>query len=172
MIREVFKKANPSTVFMTQLIFVVISCTVLSSIVHGEDKCCCEGICVCQRGFIIIEDSKTEIQPCDGQNVCEYLCSKKGMGDVDVAGLDCEKCNGEEVCPTKLIYGGESEQTELLRYFRDNVLMRTPEGQEITRLYYQWSPVIVKAMEEDEKFKEEAKEMIDGVLLLIMEDVE
>ena len=38
-------------------------------------------------------------------------------------------------------------------------------------IYYQWSPVIVKAMEEDEEFREEVKEMIDGILSLIREEV-
>jgi len=39
----------------------------------------------------------------------------------------------------------------------------------LVKLYYQLSPVIVKAMEKDEEFKEELKEMIDGVLGLIEE---
>jgi hypothetical protein len=50
---------------------------------------------------------------------------------------------------------------------RDEVLSQTPEGQELIRLYYEWSPVIVKAMEEDEEFKTDVKEMVDEVLLLI-----
>jgi hypothetical protein len=33
--------------------------------------------------------------------------------------------------------------------------------------FYELSPVIVKAMEEDEEFKAEVKEMIDGVLELM-----
>ena len=70
-------------------------------------------------------------------------------------------------CPCKKLYGEYSEETELLRYFRDNILSQTPEGQEIIRLYYEWSPAIVKAMEADEEFKEEVKEMIDGVLGLV-----
>jgi len=70
-------------------------------------------------------------------------------------------------CPAEEIYGEHSEETELLRYIRDNVLSQTPEGQELIRLYYELSPVIVKAMEADEEFKEEVKEMIDGVLELI-----
>jgi hypothetical protein len=37
---------------------------------------------------------------------------------------------------------------------------------------YQWSPVIVKAMEKDEEFKEEIKEIIDGVLELLGKEVE
>ena len=40
-------------------------------------------------------------------------------------------------------------------------------GQEIIKLYYQLSPMIVKAMEKDEEFKEGVKEMIDGVLGLL-----
>ena len=71
------------------------------------------------------------------------------------------------VCPSESIYGEHSEETELLRDLRDNTLAQTPEGQEIIRLYYQWSPVIVKAMEENEEFREEVKEMVDGVLRLI-----
>jgi hypothetical protein len=47
-----------------------------------------------------------------------------------------------------------------------------PVGQELIRLYYQWSPVIAKVMEDDEEFKEEAKEMICRVLLLIRGEIE
>jgi len=68
---------------------------------------------------------------------------------------------------TETLYGEHSEQTELLRYFRDNVLSQTREGQEIIRLYYEWSPIIMKAMEKDEKFKAQVKERIDGVLELV-----
>jgi len=71
------------------------------------------------------------------------------------------------VCPSESIYGEYAEETELLRVLRDNVLSHTPEGQEIIRLYYQWSPEIVKAMEGDAEFQEEVKEMVDEVLELI-----
>jgi hypothetical protein len=77
--------------------------------------------------------------------------------------------SSSSTCTAEKIYGVYSEETELLRYIRDNVLSQTPEGREISRLYYQWSPAIVKAMEEDEKFKEEVKEIVDGVLRLIAE---
>jgi hypothetical protein len=50
---------------------------------------------------------------------------------------------------------------------RDNILSQNPEGQEIIRRYYELSPVIVKAIEEDEELKEQVKEMIDVVLELI-----
>ncbi len=59
-----------------------------------------------------------------------------------------------------------------MRNFRDNVLSTTTEGQEIIKLYYEWSPAIVKGMEEDEEFKEEVREMVDGILELIGGEVE
>jgi hypothetical protein len=64
-------------------------------------------------------------------------------------------------CPTEEIYGEHSEETELLRYLRDNVLSKTLEGQELIRLYYKWSPVIVEIMNEDEQFKAQVKETLD-----------
>jgi len=59
-----------------------------------------------------------------------------------------------------------------LRHFRDKVLSQTPEGQDLIRLYYELSPGIVKAMEEDESFKQEVKEMIDGILPLLRGEIE
>jgi photosystem II stability/assembly factor-like uncharacterized protein len=73
------------------------------------------------------------------------------------------------LCPAEEIYGEYTEETELLKYIRDNIFSKNQEGQELIRLYYGWSPAIVRAMEEDQEFKEQVKEMIDGVLELIME---
>jgi hypothetical protein len=74
-------------------------------------------------------------------------------------------------CTAALIYGEHSEETELLRYIRDNVLNKSQEGRELIKLYYQWNPVIVRAMEDDDEFKEEVKEMIEGVLPLVRKTV-
>ena len=76
------------------------------------------------------------------------------------------------ICPLKKIYGQHSEETELLRYSRDQVLDKTPEGREIIRLYYKWSPLIVRVMEEDKEFREGVKELVDGLLPLIKNSVE
>ena len=46
----------------------------------------------------------------------------------------------------------DSSKTKLLIRFRDNALGKTLEGKEIIRLYYEWSPLIVKSMDEDEQF--------------------
>ena len=79
-------------------------------------------------------------------------------------------CRKQVPCPSEEIYGEHSEETELLRNFRDNILSQTPAGQEIIKLYYELSPAIVQAMEKDEEFKEGVKELIDGLLLLIREE--
>ena len=70
------------------------------------------------------------------------------------------------------IFGEDSVEAILLRDFRDNVLNTTPIGQDITKLYYDWSPAIVRGMEDDETFKEEVKEMVDTILPLIDEALE
>jgi hypothetical protein len=70
-------------------------------------------------------------------------------------------------CAALKIYGEHSEEVEFLRQVRDNVLNKTAEGRELIKLYYEWSPAIVKALEGDEKFKGEIKETIDGVLGLV-----
>jgi hypothetical protein len=70
-------------------------------------------------------------------------------------------------CAAKEIYGEHSKEVELMRYARDNILKSTSEGQELIKLYYEWSPVILKAMKKNESLKEQVKELIDGVLLLI-----
>jgi len=75
-------------------------------------------------------------------------------------------------CPSKEIYGENSQETQLLRSIRDNVLSKTQEGKELIKLYYEWSPAIVKAIEEDEEFKSQVKEIIDGILPLIRREVE
>lgn len=75
------------------------------------------------------------------------------------------------ICPSVEIYGRGSKEVTLLRAIRDNVLIETPEGQEIIRLYYRWIPLVVKAMEEDDQFKAEVKEVIDEMLSIIKEAV-
>jgi hypothetical protein len=110
----------------------------------------------------------------DAYNPCQEDGDGDGTGDACEDATDTTTSTTSpttttinNICPSQVIYGGYSRETELLRYFRDDVLSQTPEGQEIIRLYYQWSPAIVKAMEADDDFKAEVKEMIDGVLGLI-----
>ncbi len=79
------------------------------------------------------------------------------------------ECSLDTVCPVEMLLGIDNPNLETLRNFRDTVLSQTIEGQELIKLYYQLSPAIVMAMERDEQFKEELKQMIDGVLPMIGE---
>ena len=74
-------------------------------------------------------------------------------------------------CPSTRIYGEYSKEVEILRYCRDNVLSQTPEGRELIRLYYEWSPAITEVMDNDDEFKKDLKELIDGVLGLTNEAI-
>jgi hypothetical protein len=71
------------------------------------------------------------------------------------------------ICPVEIIYGTDSIETQLLRSLRDNVLSKTQEGQELIKLYYLWSPIVLKAMEGNEALKEKVKEAIDEMLPVI-----
>ncbi len=92
----------------------------------------------------------------------------QGNGDITAAAT----INVSPKCALVKIYGENSEEVKILRLFRDSVLSQSPEGQEIIRLYYELSPVIAKAMDEDGEFKEEVKETVDKVLRLIMANIE
>ena len=76
-------------------------------------------------------------------------------------------CNEEDPCCIEEIYGEHSETTEYLRDVRDNLLSKSQEGRELIKLYYQWSPAIVRGIQADEDFKEGIKEMVDEILPLL-----
>jgi len=108
----------------------------------------------------------------DGSYVCDDECPGGSAGTTTVSNATTTTVDGESttttsVCPSEQIYGEHSAEIEFLRNFRDTVLSKTPEGQEIIKLYYQWSPAIAKTMETDEIFKKEIKKAIDEVLKMI-----
>jgi hypothetical protein len=74
---------------------------------------------------------------------------------------------GVDLCPVEMMYGNSSEEVRLLRSFRDKVLNKTKEGQELVRLYYQLGSILVKEIKKDEGSAKEIKKIVDGVLPLI-----
>lgn len=70
-------------------------------------------------------------------------------------------------CPAQYLYGEFSEEVLLLRWFRDTVLSTTPEGKQIIKVYYQWSPLLLKAMDDDKELQGDVKEVVDHLLKLI-----
>ncbi len=101
------------------------------------------------------------------QEAREYYATAKECLKNIVMESEVTTTTPQQPCAIKEIYGEYSEETELLRYFRDNVLSSSSEGQEIIQLYYEWSPAIVETMKKDKAFKKKIKEMMDGVLPLI-----
>jgi len=75
-------------------------------------------------------------------------------------------------CAVDFIYGENSEQTELLREYRDKVLSKTPEGQELIKTYYKLSPTVTKLLEQRPLLKNRAKAFIDSMLPGIREKVQ
>jgi hypothetical protein len=92
----------------------------------------------------------------------------------DIASGSGEFCFDSTIfpCLMKKIYSENSKEVEFLRNFRDQVLSKTSGGRELIRLYYQISPAIVEAMEEDGEFKENLEVLIDGLLPLIRREME
>ena len=70
-------------------------------------------------------------------------------------------------CFVEQLYGEQAQETELLRQVRDNLLSTTPEGQELIRLYYQWSFILAGTLKEDETFREDFKAIIDDIIPLL-----
>jgi pimeloyl-ACP methyl ester carboxylesterase len=114
--------------------------------------------------FYLYGDSDGDAIPDDEDNCPSNFNPDQADIDGDNIG---DICDSNPTCFVITIYGEYSAETELLRSLRDNVLSKTFEGQELIKLYYQWSPAIVRAMEADEEFKQAVKELIDGVLSLI-----
>jgi hypothetical protein len=106
-----------------------------------------------------------------GWGLEDYFLSKINDVYTQLAPTAWCVCEGtSDSCPIVQIYGAHSEETELLRNFRDTILSKSPAGQELIKLYYQLSPALAKAVAGDEKFKEQVKEMVGGVLMLITKE--
>jgi hypothetical protein len=70
----------------------------------------------------------------------------------------------EDLCPAEIVYGEDSAEVAVLRWYRDTILSKTPEGRAITQLYYEISPYMAAALREDERLASEARAMLDGFL--------
>jgi hypothetical protein len=86
-------------------------------------------------------------------------------------GYPAKVCEANQ-CAAEAIYGEQSEQTELLRKYRDTVLSKTSEGQEFIRNYYKLSPTVTKLLEQNAVLKNRTEAFIDSMLPGIRKKVE
>ena len=75
------------------------------------------------------------------------------------------------VCLCEKIYEKNHDEVKILKLIRDEVLSKTPEGREIIKLYYQWSPVLLNAVEDDKILKRNLKKLIDDFLRMVGQEV-
>lgn len=80
-------------------------------------------------------------------------------------------CDGDP-CLAEIFYRDNKEVLTLLRLFRDDVLAKSPLGQELIRLYYRLSTIMLRATDGDQEFTAEVKGLIDSVLPMIEREVE
>jgi len=108
----------------------------------------------------------TSVMDAEGDNDNSiFVVLSSGKSVVELNFLD--RYHG--LCPMLLLYTQFSEEIKMLRSLRDNVLNKTPEGQEIIRIYYEWSPLIVHRMEKDSELKKRLKEIVNEVLVVMGE---
>jgi hypothetical protein len=74
----------------------------------------------------------------------------------------------EALCPAELMYGEASPEVAFLKDFRDAILRRTPEGRHVIKLYYDVSPALALALQEDAMLASEIKAIVDSFLRLTM----
>ena len=132
-----------------------LGCT---SDVYCDDGLFCNGVEICDPGA----GCRPGSNPCSSGTICvEQLdfCEEQHTTTIPTTTttITC-------ACPIVYLYGNYAKNTEILRALRDNFLAQTPEGRELIKLYYQWSPVIITAMEHDEDFKEEVEDAVEEVL--------
>ena len=96
--------------------------------------------------------------------------------DCEILGLvgDVSHCDfvvrQSPLCVVERIYGENAEETQFLRSFRDSVLTATEEGREIIRVYYELSPLLSDAIQEDGTCATMVREAIHEILLLMRHD--
>jgi len=145
------------------IVFVYLSITSWQSTAQEQE---------CIPGVAVEIDDNVAYCPSDYPVFCSNCVTSPGRFCCPESHSLCRVPLSCCTCAAEMVYKDKKESLTLLREFRDNMLRSSPIGQEIIKLYYNMSPAIVQAMEDDEEFKQEVKEMIDEILPMIRGAVE
>ena len=74
-------------------------------------------------------------------------------------------------CAAEAIYGRDSEETELLREYRDKVLSKSGTGRQMIKTYYELSPAVAEVLQKNDKAKASARKVLDSLMPAIREKV-
>jgi hypothetical protein len=74
-------------------------------------------------------------------------------------------------CAAESIYGEQSEQTELLREYRDNVLSKSATGRQMIKTYYELSPAVAEVLQKNTTARANARRVLDLLMPAIREKV-
>ena len=71
-------------------------------------------------------------------------------------GISCEGSS----CLAEAVLENDAESLNILRDFRDNVLLKSERGEKLAALYYQCSPMAIKLIEDKPELKKQLKQQI------------
>jgi hypothetical protein len=74
-------------------------------------------------------------------------------------------------CAAEAIYGSESEETELLREYRDKVLNKSATGRQMIEAYYEASPAVAEVLQQNETARTSARRVLDSLMPAIRKKV-
>jgi hypothetical protein len=76
-----------------------------------------------------------------------------------------------DLCAAETIYGEHSEETEMLRQYRDTVLSRSESGRRIIRTYYELSPAVAEYLRNNEAARQQARRVLDSMMPAVKEQL-
>ena len=74
-------------------------------------------------------------------------------------------------CVAETLYGEGSEETELLREYRDKVLSKSATGRQMIKTYYELSPAISEVLQKNDTARASARRVLDSLMPAIREKV-
>jgi len=86
-------------------------------------------------------------------------------------GYPAAMCAAPQLCAAEAIYGRDSEETELLREYRDKVLSKSATGRQMIKTYYELSPAVSEVLQKNDTARANARRVLDSLMPVIREKV-